>query len=135
MSWQSLGTVTPKENQWLDYAPTTQAPDSPVESLPYRFTGLNVETFDPDRFFALVRFKYGEGIYSRERRIDPSPVPSVLQVGIPAEISSFPFSWVPQIQLIYLGPKTLRKPINWSVRIDSFNAVAASASDFSRFLY
>lgn len=138
MSWQSLGAVTPKEKEWLDYAPTTQAPDSAVEAVAYRITGLNVDTFDPDRFYALIRFRYGQSIYSPAIRHTPNGSPSVVQVSVPLEISTFPFSWVPQIQLVYTNSNNRPRPVSWAVQIDEFLAPdieAISLANLSRFLY
>ena len=138
MTWQSLGALTPRERQWVDYAPTTQAPDSPVEGLIYRLTGLNVQTSDPDQFYALVRFKYGLGIYSRDFRHNPSEQPALVTVPIPPAITTFPFSWIPQMQLVYIKPSNRPRTISWAVQIDEFlepDTSAIALANLSRFLY
>jgi hypothetical protein len=137
MSWQTLGTVTPREDEWSDYDPTTQAPSSPVESIFYRLSGLNVAPLDPDRFYALVRFKFGADFTPAFRHI-PRTEPQLSQVDIPPEITAFPFSWVPQIRLVYMKPTQRPEPIAWAVRIDEFigpDVQAEALVNLQKFLY
>lgn len=129
MSWSFLGTVIPIEKKWLDYEPTTQSADNPTESLAYRITGLNVQTLDSDKFYALVRFKYGLEIYSRAFRLVPNAAPQIAQVEIPLAITIYPFSWIPQIQLVYRARPQRPQPAPWAVQIDEF--VSASMPSIS----
>lgn len=138
MTWQSLGVITPIEGEWSDYQPTTQAPASPVDGIFYRLTGLNVDPFDPDKFFALVRFKYGAEDYSRGFRLMPSGQPQIAMVEIPPAITTFPFTWVPQVQLLYQRQQQRPAPIRWAIRIDEFvepDMNATALANLSRFLY
>lgn len=138
MSWSTLGTVAPLERKWQDYPPTTQATTSPTESLAYRITGLNVQTLDPDKFYALVRFKYGVETYSRSFQLIPSAEPQIAQVAIPPAITTYPFSWIPQIQLVYLDRPKRRRPEPWAVQLDEFVPASVGPIDLttlSRFLY
>lgn len=139
MSWQSLGAVIPIESQWRALQPTTQSTSSPVESLPYRITGLNVAPFDADKFYALVRFKYGADVYSRAFPLGPSSSPKLFMVTIPPAITTFPFSWVPQVQLVVYGRELQRpSPVNWAIQLDEFlepDVNAISLLNLSRFLY
>lgn len=137
MSWQTLGAVTPIERKWLDFQPTTQAPYSPTESLAYRITGLNVQTFDPDKFYALLRFKHGADFHPRGL-IMPNGESKLVEVAIPAEITTFPFSWVPQVRLIYTLDKWKTVPVNWTIRIDEFvdpDPQSIALANLSKFLY
>lgn len=136
MTWQSLGAITPIEKQFLDYSATTQAPDTPLMPLPYRVTGLNVDPLDADKFFALMRFKAVGDVYSRSLVIRPSAESQVVSVQIPPEVTVYPFTWVPQVQLIYLKRPLRPVGVNWAIRIDEFVSDSASiALQTLRFLY
>lgn len=133
MSWATIGTVTPQVNKWLSYPPITHSPASPLESVLYRVTGLNVDSFDPDRFYALLQFRYGADIYSRAYEISPNAEAEILSVEIPSSITEFPFSWSARVQLFYIG-QSRQLPVNWAIRIDEF-VEADSIANLLRFIY
>lgn len=150
MPWQSLGERIPVLTEWRDYSASSPPLPAAVEGITFRFTPLNIDTGEVFKTYALVRFRYDEGIernYTRPFRIYPRPEPIIQVVPIPPNLSSAPFTWVPQVKkIVYSRFRGRSGELPWVLRIEDYlpeggqseaalEEQVAQISSMTRFLY